>query len=108
SVAWAIASFAAAAILIRTSFRVSAMIGGAGIVLGSVILIAMTPSSGPVWAGIGAAGTGTGLGFCNVTYLVAVQSAAAKAERGVATSSNLFMQLLGQCGPAIAFGALAN
>jgi hypothetical protein len=108
SVAWAFASFAAAAILIRTSFRVSATIGGAGIVLGSAILIAMTPSSGPVWAGIGASVTGIGLGFCNTTYLVAVQSAAAKSERGAATSSNLFMRIVGQSVGAAVFGAVIN
>jgi EmrB/QacA subfamily drug resistance transporter len=108
SVAWAIASFAAAAVLIRTSFRVSAMIGATGIVLGSAILIAMTPSSGPVWAGIGAAVTGIGLGFCNVTFLVAVQSAAEKSERGAATSSNLFMRIVGQSVGAAVFGAVVN
>jgi MFS family permease len=84
------------------------MIGGTGIVLGSAILIAMTPSSGPVWAGIGAAVTGIGLGFCNVSYLVAVQSAAAKAERGAATSSNLFMRIVGQSVGAAVFGAVVN
>jgi EmrB/QacA subfamily drug resistance transporter len=108
SVAWAFASFAAAAVLIRTSFRVSAMIGGTGIVLGCAILIAMTPSSGPVWAGIGAAVAGTGLGFCNVTYLVAVQFAASKEERGAATSSNLFMRIVGQSVAAAMFGAIVN
>lgn len=108
SVAWAVASFAAATVLIRTSFRVSAIIGAAGIVLGSAILIAMTPSSGPVWAGIGASVTGIGLGFCNVTYLVAVQSAAAKSERGAATSSNLFMRIVGQSVGAAVFGAVIN
>jgi EmrB/QacA subfamily drug resistance transporter len=108
SVCWALASFAAAAVIIRTSFRFSAIIGGAGIVLGSAILIAMTPSSGPVWAGIGASVTGIGLGFCNTTFLVAVQSAAAKSERGAATSSNLFMRIVGQSIAAAVFGAVIN
>ena len=108
SVAWAIASFAAGAVIIRTSFRFSAVIGGSGIVLGSAILIAMTPTSGPVWAGVGASVMGTGLGFCNTTYLVAVQSAAARSERGAATSSNLFMRIVGQSVAAAVFGAVIN
>ena len=108
SVCWALASFAAAAVIIRTSFRFSAVIGGAGIALGSMILIAMTPSSGPVWAGIGASVVGIGLGFCNTTYLVAVQSAAAKSDRGAATSSNMFMRIVGQSVGAAVFGAVIN
>jgi hypothetical protein len=52
--------------------------------------------------------TGIGLGFCNVTYLVAVQSAAAKSERGAATSSNLFMRVVGQSVGAAVFGAVIN
>ncbi len=108
SVCWAFASFAAAAVIIRTSFRFSAVIGAAGIVLGSAILIAMTPASGPLWAGIGASMMGIGLGFCNTTYLVAVQSAAAKSERGAATSSNMFMRIVGQSVGAAVFGAVIN
>jgi EmrB/QacA subfamily drug resistance transporter len=108
SVCWAFASFAAAAVIIRTSFRFSAVIGAAGIVLGSAILIAMTPASGPLWAGIGASVMGIGLGFCNTTYLVAVQSAATKSERGAATSSNMFMRIVGQSVGAAVFGAVIN
>jgi EmrB/QacA subfamily drug resistance transporter len=108
SVTWAAASFAAGSIMIRTSFRFSAIIGGVAIVVGSMILVAMTPSSGAIWAGVGASAIGLGLGFCNTTYLVAVQSAAAKADRGAATSSNLFMRTVGQAVGAALFGAVIN
>lgn len=108
SVMWAVASFAAGAIMIRTSFRTAATIGGAAILIGSLILIAMMPSSGPLWAAAGASAVGLGLGFCNTTYLVAVQAAATKEERGAATSANLFMRIVGQALGAALFGAIIN
>jgi MFS family permease len=108
SVTWAVASFVAAAVMIRTSFRFAATIGGASIVAGNAILIAMTPSSGALWAATGAGIIGFGLGFCNTTYLVAVQAAAAKSERGAVTSSNLFMRIVGQAVGAALFGAVIN
>jgi EmrB/QacA subfamily drug resistance transporter len=108
SIAWAFASFLAASIMIRTSFRASATIGGAAILAGNAILVAMTPSSGALWAATGAFVIGFGLGFCNTTYLVAVQAAATRSERGAVTSSNLFMRIVGQSVGAAIFGAVIN
>jgi EmrB/QacA subfamily drug resistance transporter len=108
SIAWAFASFLAASIMIRTSFRFAATIGGASIVVGSAVLVAMTPSSAALWAAAGASVIGFGLGFCNTTYLVAVQAAAPKSERGAITSSNLFMRTVGQSVGAAIFGAVIN
>jgi EmrB/QacA subfamily drug resistance transporter len=108
SVTWALAAFVAAAVMIRTSYRFSAIIGATAIVIGNAILIAMSPSSGPFWAAAGASAIGLGLGFCNTTYLVAVQSAVARSERGAATSSNLFMRIVGQAIGAAIFGAAIN
>jgi EmrB/QacA subfamily drug resistance transporter len=108
AIAWAIASIVAGRVMIHTSFRVSAMFGGAMLVAGSGLLAAMTPASGPVWAGAGAALVGVGMGFCNTTYLVSVQAAAALRERGAAIASNMFMRIVGQATGAAVFGALAN
>lgn len=108
SITWAFASFLAASIMIRTSFRLAATIGGAAIAVGNAVLVAMTPSSGALWAAMGAGVIGFGLGFCNTTYLVAVQSAATKNERGAVTSSNLFMRIVGQSVGAAIFGAVVN
>ena len=48
------------------------------------------------------------MGFCNTTYLVSVQAAAALRERGAATASNMFMRIVGQSVGAALFGALVN
>ena len=108
SVSWAFASVAAGRLMIRTSYRASVLVGGAAIILGSAVLAAMTPASGPLWAGLGAFLMGIGLGFCNTTYLVAVQATVAHHERGAATSANLFLRTLGQASGAALFGAVVN
>ncbi len=108
SVSWALASFAAARVMIRTSYRQSAMIGGLALVAGNVVLMALTPERGPAWAGVGALVIGIGMGFCNTTFLVSAQAAVGRNERGAATSSNLFMRIVGQTTGAAVFGAVVN
>jgi EmrB/QacA subfamily drug resistance transporter len=108
SVSWAVASVVAGRVMIRTSFRLTAIIGSAMLIIGSAGLIAMTPRSGPLWAGMGALVIGIGMGFCNTTYLVSVQAAVSTRERGAATASSMFMRLVGQAGGAALFGAVLN
>jgi EmrB/QacA subfamily drug resistance transporter len=108
SIAWAVASVLAGRLMIRTSYRTSAMIGGAMLALGSAVLVALTPHSGLVWPVMGALLVGLGMGSCNTTYLVSVQAAAVLRERGAATASNMFMRIVGQSTGAALFGALLN
>jgi MFS family permease len=108
SISWALASIVAGRVMLRSSYRVTAMIGGAALVLGSIALIALTPARSPTWASAGALLIGTGMGFCNTTYLVSVQAAASLRERGAATASTLFTRIVGQSVGAALFGALVN
>jgi EmrB/QacA subfamily drug resistance transporter len=108
SVSWAVASVLAGRVMIRTSFRLTAIIGSLTLIIGSAALIAMSPRSGPLWAGMGALLIGIGMGFCNTTYLVSVQAAVSMRERGAATASSMFMRLVGQAGGAALFGAVLN
>jgi MFS family permease len=108
SVSWAIASVASGRLMIRTNYRISAMLGGTMLALGSGVLAAMTPASGAAWATAGAFMVGIGMGCCNTTYLVSVQGAAVVRERGAATASNMFMRIVGQATGAALFGALVN
>jgi len=108
SIAWAVASVLAGRLMIRTSYRTSAMIGGALLALGSAVLVALTPHSELAWPVMGALLVGLGMGSCNTTYLVSVQAAAALRERGAATASNMFMRIVGQSTGAALFGALVN
>jgi hypothetical protein len=51
---------------------------------------------------------GIGMGFCNTTFLVAIQANVAFHERGLGTSSQMFMRMIGQSIGAAAFGAIIN
>jgi EmrB/QacA subfamily drug resistance transporter len=108
SLGWTAASFAGGRIMIRTSYRMTALLAGVSIVAGSILLILLTPEKGALWAGCGSVLVGFGLGFGNVTYLVALQSSVGWSERGIVTSSNLFARLMGQSLGAALFGAILN
>jgi hypothetical protein len=82
--------------------------GGLSLLAGNIVLIFMQPSSGPVWAGSGAFLIGMGMGFCNTTFLVSIQSSVGWQERGTATSSMLFMRMVGQSLGVATFGAVFN
>jgi len=108
SVSWTFASVAAGRLMIRTSYRLSASIGGLFLVAGSLVLILLTPASGLFWAGSGAFMLGVGMGFCNTAFIVSTQASVGWSDRGMATSSTMFMRIVGQSVGAAVFGAILN
>jgi hypothetical protein len=48
------------------------------------------------------------MGFCNTVFLVSTQAAVGWAERGMATSSIMFMRIAGSSVGAAVFGAILN
>jgi MFS family permease len=99
---------AAGRLMIRTSYRLAATIGGLTLIAGSLMLIALTPASGLSWAGTGALLLGAGMGFCNTAFIVSIQASVGWAERGMATSAAMFMRIIGQSVGAAVFGAILN
>ena len=63
SISWAVASVLAGRLMLRTSYRASAMLGGAMLALGSAVLVLMTPQSSVAWAVLGASARGHRHGF---------------------------------------------
>jgi len=108
SLGWPIGSTIAGRLLARRSYRALSMAGGVALVAGGVVLVVMNPTEGAFLAGIGALLTGLGLGFCNTTFLVAAQASVRWNRRGIATSTNLFMRMLGQSLGAAIFGGIVN
>ena len=106
SVVWVLGSATAGLCLPRTSYRRIATLGALALIVGAAVLILMTPARGPAWAGIGAVLIGAGMGFCNTTFMVSVQTSVAWAQRGAATSSTMFLRFLGQSLGAGLFGAV--
>ena len=76
--------------------------------LGSLMLILLTPASGMLWAGSGSFVLGVGMGFCNTAFIVSTQASVGWSERGMATSSTMFMRIVGQSVGAAVFGAILN
>ena len=108
SISWAFASFAAGRLMVRTSYRLVAVIGGLSLVTGGVLLATLDPGRGLVWAAAGSFVNGIGMGFCNTAFVVSIQASVGWTERGVATSSYMFMRIVGQSVGAAVFGAVLN
>jgi EmrB/QacA subfamily drug resistance transporter len=108
SIGWASLSGVAGRTMLRHSYRTAAILGGLGLIVGNILLVLLQPSFGPLWAAAGALLVGAGMGFCNTTFLVSVQSSVGWHERGTATSSLLFMRMLGQSIGVAIFGGVFN
>jgi MFS family permease len=108
SVTWAIASFLGGRLMVRTTYRLTAVIGTLALIAGSAALITLTPGRGVAWASTGSLLIGVGMGLCNTTFIVSIQAAVPWQQRGAATSSCMFMRFVGQSLGAAAFGAVLN
>jgi EmrB/QacA subfamily drug resistance transporter len=108
SVSWAFAAAAAGRLIVRTSYRISAVVGGLWLIAGMAMLIALEPQRGVLWAGTGALLIGIGMGFTTTAFVVSIQASVGWSERGAATSSFMFMRIVGQSMGAALFGAVLN
>jgi EmrB/QacA subfamily drug resistance transporter len=108
SVSWTFASLAAGRLMIRTSYRQAATVGGASLIAGTAVLAALGPASPLSWAAAGSLLIGVGMGFCNTSFLVSTQARVGYGGRGAATSSIMFMRIVGNSVGAAVFGAILN
>jgi MFS family permease len=108
SVSWTLATFMTARIMIRISYRASAVIGGVLLLAGAAMLLPLQPASGIAWAIAGSLVMGLGIGCCSPAFLVSIQASVGWEERGAATGSNMFMRTLGSSWGAALFGAIVN
>ncbi len=103
-----VAAVLAGRIMLRTSYRVSASIGGLFFIAGTGMMAQMGASSGPGWVMAGGLLIGFGLGLNNNTYMVAIQAESGWSTRGVATGVFIFSRIFGQALGAAAFGGILN
>jgi EmrB/QacA subfamily drug resistance transporter len=108
SVTWAVASFYGGRLMVRTTYRLTAVLGTLALVAGSATLITLTPERGVVWASSGSLLIGVGMGLCNTTFIVSIQAAVPWHQRGAATSSCMFLRFVGQSLGVASFGAVLN
>jgi EmrB/QacA subfamily drug resistance transporter len=108
SVSWAFSSIAAGRVMVRTSYRLVAIVGGFALSIGCAMLAGLHPSDGPVWASAGSLVIGIGMGCCSTVFIVSIQASVPWGQRGAATSSSMFMRFVGQSVGASVCGAVLN
>jgi EmrB/QacA subfamily drug resistance transporter len=105
---WPLGGFIGSRIMLRATYRTAGVIGGLVLVIGNMLMIALDPGRGAAWAIVGATVVGLGMGISNNCFLIALQANTRWMERGAATSSTLFMRIMGQSLGAAAFGGILN
>ena len=108
SLGWTVVGAFAGRLLVKITYRTMAIWGGALLVVGSVMLIALDPARGASWAFLSGTFIGFGIGLCNTTFLVGAQNAVDWQQRGAATSGNLFMRQFGASVGAALLGGVIN
>jgi MFS family permease len=108
SIGWPIASTFSGKMLISMGYRKTSLIGGTALILGSVVFVTMTSSSGPLWAAVGSFIVGFGMGLTSTAFIVSIQSTVSWQQRGVATAANMFMRNLGNTIGAALLGGILN
>jgi EmrB/QacA subfamily drug resistance transporter len=108
SVSWSVGSVIAGRVIVTTSYRTTGVIGALLLMGGTAFLIALNRDSAFAWLLPAPIFVGLGMGFCNQTFLLATQGSVGWNERGVATSSFLFLRTIGQSLGAALGGAILN
>jgi EmrB/QacA subfamily drug resistance transporter len=108
SVSWSCGAVIAGRVMVMTSYRTTGIIGGFLLIAGTGFLIALHSGSAFAWLLPATLLVGLGMGFCNQTFLLAMQGSVGWNERGLATSSFLFLRTIGQSLGAALGGAILN
>ena len=94
--------------MFKYGFRRIAVVGGICNLIGSVFFITLRLESGWLWAGVGSLLIGFGMGLARTVFIVGIQNNVKWEMRGVATASNMFMNILGNAMGAAVLGGILN
>jgi EmrB/QacA subfamily drug resistance transporter len=108
TIGWPIAASLAGRLYLRFGFRATAILGGALVLTGTIVLALLASSPSLPMVAITCFVIGIGFGFAAVPSLVAAQSSVEWAERGVVTGLSMFSRSIGQALGAAILGAVAN
>jgi MFS family permease len=108
SIGWPIASTLSGRMLISLGYRKTSLIGGVALIIGSIVFVTMTGSSGPLWAALGSFIVGFGMGLTSTAFIVSIQATVSWQQRGIATAANMFMRNLGNTIGAALLGGILN
>ncbi|WP_051104782.1 MDR family MFS transporter [Catelliglobosispora koreensis] len=105
TIGWPITASLSSRVYLRLGFRVTALIGSAATLCGTVLL---TVSSSVASVALSCFIIGAGLGFVASPTLIAAQSTVGWSDRGVVTGANMFSRSMGSAVGVALFGAMAN
>ena len=108
SISWAMAALFGARVMVRTTYRLVAVLGALALVGGCAILIVSPPAAGPMFTALGSFIVGIGMGFCMSVFMVSIQASVPWNQRGAATSSTMFLRFMGQVMGVSGCGAVLN
>lgn len=105
---WPMGGNIAGRMALRSSFRRMIIIGGCILIASCSVLVALTQYGAYVEIAICSLFIGIGVGCCNNNFMVATQSSVGYDKRASATSSSVFMRMVGQAMGAALFGGVLN
>lgn len=108
SAAWPLGGFIATRSLLTVSYRTSSSLGCIVLIMGSVMMMVLDPSSGIGWAIGSAFLVGLGMGLTNMGFYVGIQASADWHQRGVVTSTYNYSRIIGQSIGTAVFGGIVN
>ncbi|MCL6353207.1 MDR family MFS transporter [Pectobacterium polaris] len=108
SIGWPLASTLSGRLMLWTSYRFTAMLGGIVLIIGSLTLLTVQPDSNLMWARLAAFLIGSGMGLSSTTFLVSIQNSVDYSIRGIATASAMFTRMLGSALGTAILGATLN
>ena len=108
SIGWIIGATVAGKVMLKYGFRRIVVVGGSWILMGSVFFITLRPERGWPWAGMGCLLIGLGMGLARTVFILGIQNSVKWERRGVATASNMFMNILGNAMGAAVLGGILN
>lgn len=108
SIGWPLSALIAGRLMLKTSFRFTALLGGIGLMIGGAFFLTLPFLSHPLWAACGSFFLGSGLGFSSTAFIVSIQSTVEWNVRGEATAMNMFMRLLGGAVGVAFLGGILN
>ncbi|WP_208586251.1 MDR family MFS transporter [Gracilibacillus suaedae] len=108
SIGWPISATLAGHLVLRIGFSKTAFAGGFALFLGTFLFFLLDADKGPIYAGISSFVVGVGMGLSSTTFIVSIQNTVSWYERGVATSLNMFMRIIGSAVGASLLGGILN
>ncbi|MBM7570852.1 MDR family MFS transporter [Aquibacillus albus] len=108
SIGWPISATIAGHLVLKIGFRTTAILGGTALLIGGTLFLFLDPSKGPLYAGFSSFVVGIGMGLSSTTFIVSIQSSVDWEMRGVATSLNMFMRIIGSALGAAFLGGILN